>query len=72
LVELIEKPVVRLEDAVQLAKRFDKIPIGVFYKIKKPVYHRELYGEWNPVVNRLSPSERKQHIALYLSDRLQE
>jgi len=50
---MIEKPAVRLEDAVQLAKRFDKIPIGVFYNISKPIYHQELYGEWNPVVNRL-------------------
>jgi 2-oxoglutarate ferredoxin oxidoreductase subunit beta len=72
LVELIEKPSVRLEDAVQLAKRFDKIPIGVFYKVSKPVYHRELFGEWNPVVNRLSHAERKRNITLYLSDLLQE
>lgn len=72
LVEMIEKPAVRLEDAVQLAKRFDKIPIGVFYKISKPVYHQELYGKWNPVVNRLSHAERIRSIAKYLSDRLQE
>jgi 2-oxoglutarate ferredoxin oxidoreductase subunit beta len=72
LVEIIEKPAVRLEDAVQLAKRFDKIPIGVFYKISKPIYHQELYGNWNPVVNRLSHAERMRRIALYLSDRLQE
>jgi 2-oxoglutarate ferredoxin oxidoreductase subunit beta len=72
LVEMIEKPAVRLEDAVQLAKRFDKIPIGVFYKVSKPVYHRELYGEWNPVMNRLSHAERMRRVALYLSDRLQE
>jgi 2-oxoglutarate ferredoxin oxidoreductase subunit beta len=72
LVEMIEKPAVRLEDAVQLAKRFDKIPIGVFYKVSKPVYHRELYGDWNPVMNRLSHVERMRRVALYLSDRLQE
>jgi len=71
-VEMIEKPAVRLEDAVQLAKRFDKIPIGVFYNISKPIYHQELYGEWNPVVNRLPHAERIRSIALYLSDRLQE
>ena len=72
LVEIIEKPSVRLEDAMQLAKRFDKIPIGVFYKVSKPVYHQELYGEWNPVMNRLSHADRMRRIALYLSDRLQE
>lgn len=72
LVEMIEKPAVRLEDAVQLAKRFDKIPIGVFYKVSKPVYHLELYGKWNPVVNRLSHTERIRSIAKYLSDRLKE
>jgi 2-oxoglutarate ferredoxin oxidoreductase subunit beta len=72
LVEIIEKPAVRLEDAVQLAKRFDRLPIGVFYKVSKPVYHKELYGEWNPVVNRLMHEERKRRIVTYLSERLQE
>lgn len=72
LVEIIEKPAVRLEEAVQFAKQFDRIPIGVFYKVTKPVYHQELYGEWNPVVNRLSHEERLRRIASYLSDRLHE
>lgn len=72
LVEIIEKPAGRLEDAVQLAKRFDRLPIGVLYKVSKPVYHKELYGKWNPAVNRLMHEERKRRIATYLSERLQE
>jgi len=72
LVEIIEKPAVRLEDAVQLAKRSDRLPIGVLYKVSKPVYHKELYGKWNPAVNRLMHEERKRRIATYLSERLQK
>lgn len=71
LVEIIEKPAEQLEDAVQLAKHFDRIPIGVFYKITKPIFHTELYGEWNPVVNRLSHEDRLRRITSILTDRLQ-
>jgi 2-oxoglutarate/2-oxoacid ferredoxin oxidoreductase subunit beta len=70
LVEIIEKPADRLEEAVHLAKQFDKIPIGVFYKIIKPVYHKELYGKWNPVVTRLSHQERLKNINSILSNNL--
>lgn len=69
LVEIIEKPAERLEDAVQQAKRFDRIPIGVFYNVTKPIFHKELYGEWNPVMNRLSHEERLQRITSILNNR---
>ncbi len=69
LVELIEKPAERLEDAVQLSKRFDRLPIGIFYNITKPVFHKELYGDWNPIMNRLSHEERLRQITAMLYDR---
>ncbi len=69
LVEIIEKPAERLEDAVQRAKRFDRMPIGVFYNVTKPVFHKEFYGEWNPVMNRLSHEERLQRILSILNNR---
>ena len=72
LVEIIERPVKRLEDAVQLTKRLDRLPIGVFYKIAKPVFHKELYGEWNPVRNRLSHEERLKQIDSILNNRSNE
>jgi 2-oxoglutarate/2-oxoacid ferredoxin oxidoreductase subunit beta len=70
LVEIIEKPAVELEDAVRLAKRSDRIPIGVFYKGTKPVYHKELMAGWNPMMNRLSHEARMRRIASFLSVRL--
>jgi 2-oxoglutarate/2-oxoacid ferredoxin oxidoreductase subunit beta len=70
LIEIIEKPMDQLEDAVRLAKRFDRLPIGLLYKISKPVYHQELYGKLNPVVNRMTQKERKRRIATYLSERV--
>ena len=71
-VEIIEKPAERLEDAVQLAKRFDRIPIGIFYNIKKPVFHKQLYGDFNPVNNRLTHKERLQQIVSFLDNRSRE
>jgi 2-oxoglutarate ferredoxin oxidoreductase subunit beta len=69
LVETIEKPAERLEDAVRLSKQFDRIPIGVFFNETKPVFHKELYGDWNPVMKRQTHEERLQQISSILNDR---
>jgi hypothetical protein len=42
------------------------MPIGVFYKIKKPVFHRELYGDWNPVKDKVSRNERLKLIKEFI------
>lgn len=57
LVEIIETPG-SYEEAVTAAKRKDRLPIGVLYQVKKPAFHKALYGNWNPVVKRLSQKER--------------
>jgi 2-oxoglutarate ferredoxin oxidoreductase subunit beta len=73
LVEVIPKPAETFEEAVKLVKDFNnRIPIGVFYNVKKPAFHKELFGEWNPVVNHETRKERMQHIASYLSSQLHE
>lgn len=59
ITEIISKPAGNFEEAVKLVKEINnRMPIGVFYKVKKPVFHRELYGDWNPVVNKISRNER--------------
>ena len=73
LTEIIPKPAESFEEAIKLVKDFNnRIPIGVFYKIKKPVFHKELYDEWNPVTKHLMRKERMQHIASYLSNQIHE
>ena len=38
------------------------MPIGVFYNVRKPVFHKELMGDWNPSQNKMSRNERLKKI----------
>jgi len=35
----------------------------VIYKTQKPVFHKELYGDWNPVTKRISKEKRIEKIS---------
>ncbi len=48
------------EEAVNLARQKDKLPIGIFYQVEKPVFHKALYKDWNPVVKKMSKKERRE------------
>ena len=50
-----------------MAQRKDKLPIGVIYETDKPVFHRELVGERNPVRARLSAEERTNRVSRLLA-----
>lgn len=52
-----------LAAAMAAAARRDRLPLGVIYETEKPVFHRELLGEANPVKDRLSRTERLERIA---------
>jgi len=61
--EIITKTPSSFEEAIHLAKEKEKrIPIGVFYKVSKPVYHKELMGSWNPIHNKTDRNERLRKI----------
>jgi 2-oxoglutarate/2-oxoacid ferredoxin oxidoreductase subunit beta len=60
LVKIIDKPAGTLEEAVRLAKESSYLPIGVFYEVERPVFHKNLYGGWNPVFQRLSREQRRE------------
>lgn len=62
LVEILDKPAETYEEARELARTRDRLYIGVMYRIGKPVFHKELYGDWNPVENSLSRKERVDRI----------
>jgi 2-oxoglutarate ferredoxin oxidoreductase subunit beta len=67
ITEIISKPAENIEEAVKLIKEINnRMPIGVFYKVKKPVFHKELYGDWNPVIDKISRNERLKLIEEFI------
>lgn len=66
-VKLLEETPDTLEKAIDTARIQDPLYIGVFYQVKKPVYHKELYGERNPARDSLSKEERVKRIQNLLS-----
>jgi 2-oxoglutarate ferredoxin oxidoreductase subunit beta len=54
LVEIMDEVPKSREEALSIMKKTDKLPIGILYKIKKKTFHKELFGDWNPFVNRVS------------------
>jgi 2-oxoglutarate ferredoxin oxidoreductase subunit beta len=62
LVEIMEQVPAGYEEAMSIAKRTDKLPLGVFYKKDKPAFHTALSGDWNPIRDRMSREERIKKI----------
>jgi len=67
LVEILDHVPDKYEEAMAIAKREDKLPLGIIYRKEKIPYHRELYGDLNPVTKRLSREERIKKIESLLS-----
>lgn len=67
MVEILDHIPESYDEAMAIAKRQDKLPLGIIYRQKKPPYHRELYGDWNPVTKRLSREERIKKVEGLLS-----
>jgi 2-oxoglutarate ferredoxin oxidoreductase subunit beta len=57
-VEILDRMPGNYDDAVSVAKRTDKLPLGIIYMKEKPAYHKALMGDRNPVKERLSREER--------------
>ncbi len=49
-------------EAIKAAKEKSKFTIGIFYHIQRPIYHKELYGDHNPIKKRLSKEVRTEKI----------
>jgi 2-oxoglutarate ferredoxin oxidoreductase subunit beta len=63
ITEFIPKPAGSFEEAIRLIKEMkNRMPIGVFYQMNKPVYHKELMGDWNPVHSKITREKRIQII----------
>lgn len=67
VVEILDHAPEDYEKALAIAKRKDKLALGVIYRAEKPPYHKELYGDWNPVTKRFSREERIKKVEHLLS-----
>ena len=63
MVEILDHVPADFNEAMNAAKRTDRLPLGIIYKIEKPVFHKELCGEWNPVLKRISKENRREKIS---------
>ncbi|TFF99594.1 MAG: 2-oxoacid:ferredoxin oxidoreductase subunit beta, partial [Promethearchaeota archaeon] len=66
-VEFLDETPETQEEAFLTAKSKSKYTLGIFYRIKKPIFHEELYGNWNPVRNRISREKRFQLLKRFLT-----
>ncbi|MHA2039198.1 MAG: thiamine pyrophosphate-dependent enzyme [Candidatus Hodarchaeales archaeon] len=51
------------EEALTAARDLHKFTLGVFYQGIREVYHKSLYGDFNPVINSLSRKKRLAKIS---------
>lgn len=62
LVEIMDHVPESYQEAVSVAKRTDKLPLGIIYKTEKLAFHQALSGDWNPIRDRMSRQERIKKI----------
>ena len=67
LVEILDHIPEGYDEAIKIAKRADKLPLGIIYKKEKPVFHKSLYGDFNPVTKRTSKEERLKKVEMLLT-----
>ena len=53
-------------EAIKSAKENDKFTLGIFYRTQRPLYHNELYGDHNPITQRITREERLKKIRAIL------
>ena len=61
-IEFLENEPETYEEAMKAVKEKHKMTLGVFYRAQKPVYHKGLYRNHNPITNRLSRDTRLDKI----------
>jgi 2-oxoglutarate ferredoxin oxidoreductase subunit beta len=57
-IEYIDKEPKTKEESLILARNVHRLTIGIFYQANRQVYHKGLYGDHNPINNKLSRDER--------------
>jgi 2-oxoglutarate ferredoxin oxidoreductase subunit beta len=67
LVEILDHVPESYHEAINVARRTDKLPLGILYKEEKPVFHKSLYGDFNPVTKRITKEERLKKVEALLT-----
>ncbi len=62
LVDIIEEAAEDRYEAMRLAEEEERLPIGVFFKEERPIYHEELSGGLNPVEDHLDKDEKQRRV----------
>ncbi len=57
-IEFLDKEPETFEEALITSNEKHTHTLGIFYKAQKPLFHKELYGEHNPVMKRMNREER--------------
>jgi len=68
-VEILKEPAETKYEAMELTEKTEKLPIGVFYKEDKPVYHEEIYPDLNVVEDKINKDERREQIEEILKEK---
>ncbi len=61
-IEYLDKEPETSFEAIKAAKEKHKFTLGIFYRTKRAVYHKELYGVHNPITKKISREERLERI----------
>jgi 2-oxoglutarate ferredoxin oxidoreductase subunit beta len=62
IVEALDSTPEKFDDALKIARRTDKLLVGILWKEEKAPFHQELYQDWNPVTKRLTRKQRIEKI----------
>ena len=61
-IEFLEIKPTTKEDGLTTARKSHKFTLGIFYQAIDQVYHKGLYGDHNPITNRLNRKDRLEKI----------
>jgi len=62
LTEIMAREPATFEEAMAAVKRKDRLPLGVFYEVKKKPYHIEVQGDRNPATERIPRDQRIERV----------
>ena len=58
----MESNITNFKFMIKKAKEKHKFTLGIFYRTQRPIYHKELYGDYSHITNRLSRDTRLDKI----------
>ncbi|KKL70753.1 hypothetical protein LCGC14_2101770 [marine sediment metagenome] len=68
-IEFLDKKPKTKEEALNVARNSHRFTLGVFHQASRQVYHKGLYGDHNPIINKLSRNARLDKIRKILGSK---